>query len=163
VFVLKIIDVLESYNLEREDNKITNSQFPSHIHVYRLPELFSLLALVFGKLKDEKDFLMNSIKARQFTYSDGSHIKLNETDALIDRQEEICFRDKISLFITVLEQCITETGDKAKALNKLHGALIKTRVAYDHYSLRLGDDINDDKNAYYDFYVCIMDDEFVSA
>jgi signal transduction protein with GAF and PtsI domain len=78
---------------------------------------------------------------------------------LIDRQEEICFRDKLSLFITVLEQCITETGDKAKALNKLHMSLIKTRVAYDHYSQRLGEDTNDDKNAYYDFYVCIMDDE----
>lgn len=77
------------------------------------------------------------MRDRQFTYSDGAQIKLNESDALIDRQEEICFRDKISLFITVLEQCITETGDKAKALNKLHSALVKTRIAYDHYTQRL--------------------------
>lgn len=103
VFVLKIIDVLESYNVDREENKISNRQFPRHIHVYRLPELFSIFALVFGRLKDEKDFMMNNIKQQHFTYSDGRHIKLNEEDALIDRQEEICFRDKLSLFITVLE------------------------------------------------------------
>jgi hypothetical protein len=57
----------------------------------------------------------------------------------------------------VLEQCITETGDKAKALNKLHAALIKTRVAYDHYNERLGDE-QDDTNSFFDFYVCFMDD-----
>lgn len=71
--------------------------------MYRLPELFSLFAQVFGRLKDEKDFLMENIRQQQFTYSDGKHIKLNQTDALIDRQEEICFRDKLLLFITVLE------------------------------------------------------------
>jgi hypothetical protein len=60
--VLKIIDVLESYNVDRDENKIKNRQFPRHIHVYRLPELFSIFALVFGRLKDEKDFMMQNIK-----------------------------------------------------------------------------------------------------
>ena len=36
--------------------------------------------------------------------------------------------------------------------------MTKTLVAYDHYSQRLGNS-DDDKQAYYDFYVCIMDDE----
>lgn len=64
----------------------------------------------------------------------------------------------MSLFIAVLEQCITETGDKAKSLNKLHSALLKTVVAYDHYAEKL-DGGEDDSKAYYDFYVCFMDDE----
>jgi len=34
---------------------------------------------------------------------------------------------------------------------------VKTRVCYDHYSSKLGDE-QDDKKCYYDFYVCIMDD-----
>ena len=36
--------------------------------------------------------------------------------------------------------------------------MLKTRVAYDHYSIRLGEG-DDDSMAFYDFYVCIMDDE----
>ena len=35
---------------------------------------------------------------------------------------------------------------------------MKSRVAYDHYSSRLGDK-DDDRFAFYDFYVCIMDDQ----
>ena len=64
----------------------------------------------------------------------------------------------------MLETCITETGDKAKSLNRLHTALLKTRVAYDHYSSQLGSEgTEDDKKAYYDFYVCITDDEHSNA
>ena len=44
VFVLKIIDVLESYNVSRPDNKIHNTQFPRHINVFKLPELFCFFA-----------------------------------------------------------------------------------------------------------------------
>ena len=46
---------------------------------------------------------MEKIRNQKLTYSDGAQIKLNGEDALIDRQEEICFREKLSLFITVLE------------------------------------------------------------
>ena len=82
---------------------------------------------------------------------------MNDPDGLLDRQEEICFKDKLTLFIEILELCITESGDKAKCLNKLHDCLLKTRVCYDHYSSKLGEE-EDDRKCYYDFYVCIMDD-----
>ena len=52
--------------------------------------------------------------------------------------------DKLSVFINILEKGITESGDKAKSLNKLHDALIKTRIAYAHYSEKLGN-IDDDR------------------
>ena len=61
------------------------------------------------------------------------------------------------MFIEILELCITESGDKAKSLNKLHDCLIKTRVTYDHYTNKLGDE-EDDKKCYYDFYVCLLDE-----
>lgn len=32
------------------------------MNVYKLPELFSFFALVFGRLKDEKDFMMEKIR-----------------------------------------------------------------------------------------------------
>lgn len=72
VFVLKIIDVLESYNTDRLENKILNKHFPPNINVFKLPELFSLFALVFGRLKDEKDYMMERIKRTNGQYSDGN-------------------------------------------------------------------------------------------
>jgi hypothetical protein len=71
VFVLKMIDVLESYNLHRPDNKLVNKSFPPNIHVFKLPELFSVFAMVFGKIKDEKDFVMDKMRKSNFHYSDG--------------------------------------------------------------------------------------------
>lgn len=42
----------------------------------------------------------------------------------------------------------------------MHSALVKTRVAYDHYTAKVEEaSQEDDKKAYYDFYVCLMDDE----
>jgi hypothetical protein len=76
--------VIESYNLERIDNKILNNNFPSNMHVYRLPELFSLMAMVFGKLKDEKDMMMERMKRNRIRYTDGSLCKLNGINETID-------------------------------------------------------------------------------
>ena len=84
IFVLKIIDVIESYNLERPDHKITNSKFPENMHVYKLPELFSLFAMVFGKLKDEKDFMMERMKKNKIKVGDGHICKLNDENGVID-------------------------------------------------------------------------------
>ena len=86
VFVLKIIDVLESYNLHRPDNQVFNRNFPENTHVYRLPELFSLFAMVFGKLKDEKDFMMDKMRRDGHNYMDGEMLKFSENgnDGLID-------------------------------------------------------------------------------
>ena len=84
VFVLKMIDILESYNLERPDNKIENRNFPTNISVYKLPELFSFFAMVFGKLKDEKDFMLDRIKMQNNQCSDGHLVKLNDPDSIID-------------------------------------------------------------------------------
>lgn len=34
------------------------------MNVFRLPELFSLFAMVFGKLKDEKDMMIERMRNR---------------------------------------------------------------------------------------------------
>ena len=155
-----MIDVLESYNLCRPDNQIFNRNFPPNIHVYKLPELFSIFAMVFGKIKDEKDFVMDKIRKSNFHYSDGQYLKINQESGVIDSEHsEFSFLEKLTLFVNILEKCITESGDKAKALNKLHDMLNKTRIAYQHYLNRLGEK-NDDSKEFYDFYVCILDEQF---
>lgn len=62
------------------------------------------------------------------------------------------------MFVAILEKCIAESGDKAKILNKLYDALVKTKIAFEHYQETLGDDVDDDTQAFYDFYVCIQDE-----
>jgi hypothetical protein len=42
---------------------------PPNMHVYRLPELFSLVAMVFGKLKDEKDMMMDRMRRNRIKSS----------------------------------------------------------------------------------------------
>ena len=84
VFILKIVDVLECYNVHREEYKLQNKSFPGNVHVFKLPELFALFGLAFGRLKDEKDLLIDRIKARKGLCSDGHRIKLNEMDGVID-------------------------------------------------------------------------------
>lgn len=71
VFVKKIIDVLESYNLDKTENKIIIRDMPPNMNVYRLPELFSLFAMVFGKLKDERD-VMNERRMREKALANGA-------------------------------------------------------------------------------------------
>lgn len=66
------------------DHKIIGAKFPDHIHVYRLPELFSVFAMVFGKLKDEKDFMMDRMRRNKIRIGDGQHCKLNDDNGLID-------------------------------------------------------------------------------
>jgi len=70
----------------------------------------------------------------------------------------VSFGDKLDMFISILEKCIAESGEKAKSLNKLYDALVKTKIAYDHYSQTLGEEAVDDSHAFYDFYVCIQDE-----
>lgn len=91
--------------------------------------------MVFGKLKDEKDFMMDKMRRDGNSYGDGEHLKFSENgnDGLIDRSTDISFHEKLTLFIAILEKSITESGDKAKSLNRLHDALTKTRIAYEHY------------------------------
>lgn len=62
IFVLKIIDVLDSYNLSRDENRVHIHNMPHNMHVYRLPELFAFFAMVFGKLKDEKDMMLERMR-----------------------------------------------------------------------------------------------------
>jgi hypothetical protein len=40
--------------------------------------------MVFGKLKDEKDFMMERMRSKSWTYGDGDNCKLNEPDSVID-------------------------------------------------------------------------------
>ena len=64
---------------------------------------------------------------------------MNDNDGVIDHENtEFTFLDKLTLFVNILEKCITESGDKAKALNKMHDALSKTKIAYEHYICKLG-------------------------
>lgn len=44
---------------------------PPNMNVYRLPELFSLFAMVFGKLKDERD-VMNERRMREKALANGA-------------------------------------------------------------------------------------------
>ena len=41
------------------------------------------------------------------------------------------------MFISILQKCIVESGEKSKSLNKLHDSLLKIKVAYSHYQLQL--------------------------
>jgi hypothetical protein len=52
--------------------------------VYKLPELFSLFAMVFGKLKDEKDFMMERMRRNKIKVGDGHLCKLNDENGIID-------------------------------------------------------------------------------
>lgn len=54
VFVLKFIDVLESYNVNANRNtKIYNEKFHKDLHVYRMKEMFDVFLQVFGKVKSD--------------------------------------------------------------------------------------------------------------
>jgi len=57
IFVLKFIDVLESYSLTGQSPNAVKANFPQHLHVFKVPELFAFVACVFGKMKDEKDIM----------------------------------------------------------------------------------------------------------
>ena len=112
--------------------------------------------MVFGKLKDEKDFMLEKMRKSAHLYGDGEFLKFGDgDDGLLDHQNtDLSFVDKLTVFINILERGITESGDKAKSLNKLHDALSKTRLAYEHYSEKLGQ-TEDDTKMIYDFFVCI--------
>ena len=83
VFVLKFVDVLESYNIERPDNRVEINNLPQSMNVYRLPELFSLMAMVFGKLKDEKDVMFERMRRNRIHLSDGN---LNDSSMVINNE-----------------------------------------------------------------------------
>lgn len=104
--------------------------------------------------------MLEKMRKSAHLYGDGEFLKFGNGDnGLLDHQNtDLSFIDKLTVFISILEKGITESGDKAKSLNKLHDALFKTRIAYDHYNQRLGE-TNDDSKMVYDFYVCIVDDE----
>jgi Rad3-related DNA helicase len=116
--------------------------------------------MVFGKLKDEKDYMVEKMKRENVNYGDGEHLKFGEDgmEGILDEQHnEITFNEKLTIFISILEKSITESGDKAKSLNKLHDALSKTKIAYQHYSEKLGQ-LEDDTQMVYDFFMCIQDE-----
>lgn len=130
VFVLKFVDVLESYNIERPDNRVEINNLPQSMNVYRLPELFSLMAMVFGKLKDEKDVMFERMRRNRIHLSDGN---LNDSSMVINNEQELTFVEKLEMFVGILEKCIVESGPQAKQLNKLYDCLVKIRVSYEHY------------------------------
>lgn len=157
IFVLKMIDVLESYNLERTENKVIIHNMPQNMNVYRLPELFSLMSMVFGKLKDEKDMMLERMRKNRIKIGDGNICKLSDSNGILD--QELSFIEKLEMFISILEKCIVESGQACKQLNKLYDCLLKIKVAYEHYQTQNGG-VNSTKKGYYDFYVCIAD-EFI--
>ena len=110
IFVLKIIDVLDSYNLTRDENKVHIHNMPQNMHVFRLPELFSFFAMVFGKLKDEKDMMLERMRSKRINVNDGNLCKLNDTNGILDQGGELSFSEKLEMFVTILERCIMETG-----------------------------------------------------
>ena len=115
-----MIDVIESYNIDKPDFKIIVKDMPPNMHVFRLPELFHMFAMVFGKLKDEKDVMMEKMRKERLSSSQKS-------------DDEDTFTDKLEMFIGVLKQCIVESGEKCKLLNKLFDVLLKVKVSYVHY------------------------------
>jgi hypothetical protein len=63
------------------------------------------------------------------------------------------------MFVTILERCIMETGGQhaaGKQLNKLNDALLKVKIAYEHFQAQKASGAG--KQKYYDFYVCICDE-----
>lgn len=84
IFILKIIDVLDAYNLERDDNKVHIPNMPANMHVYCLPELFSFMAMVFGKLKDEKDMMLARMRRNRIHIADGNLTRLNDSNGILD-------------------------------------------------------------------------------
>jgi hypothetical protein len=107
-----MIDVLESYNLERAENKVIIKNMPQNMNVYRLPELFSLMSMVFGKLKDEKDMMLERMRRNRIKIGDGNLCKLNDTNGILD--QELSFIEKLEMFITILEKCIVESAAGCK-------------------------------------------------
>lgn len=73
-----MVDVIESYNVDKWDNKVKINNLPPNMNVFRLPELFQLIAMVFGKLKDEKDMMMDRMKKHRIKVGDGNLCKLND-------------------------------------------------------------------------------------
>lgn len=110
IFVLKVIDVLDSYNLTRDENKVHIHNMPQNMHVFRLPELFAFFAMVFGKLKDEKDMMLERMRSKRINVNDGNLCKLNDTNGILDQGGELSFSEKLEMFVTILERCIMETG-----------------------------------------------------
>ncbi len=96
---------------------------PPNMNVYRLPELFSLFAMVFGKLKDERD-VMNERRMREKALANG---------ATNEQTQEFTFLEKLEMFLGILQKCIVESGEKSKILYKLYDALLKVKIAYIHY------------------------------
>jgi hypothetical protein len=102
--------VLDSYNLTRDENKVHIHNMPQNMHVFRLPELFSFFAMVFGKLKDEKDMMLERMRSKRINVNDGNLCKLNDTNGILDQGGELSFSEKLEMFVTILERCIMETG-----------------------------------------------------
>ena len=57
LFVLKLIDVIESYKVHNNKNKIHVKGANDNLHVFRMSEMFLLIANALGKLKGEKDLI----------------------------------------------------------------------------------------------------------
>ena len=159
LLTLKMVDVIESYNLDRPENKVKINNLPANMNVYRLPELFQLVAMVFGRLKDEKDMMLERMKKNRIKVGDGNLCKLNDHNGVLDQQGEFSLLEKLEMFIQILEKCIVDSSNSAKTLNKLHDCLLKIKTAYEHYQEQLLYQERMPNNpGYYDFYMCISDE-----
>ena len=99
LLILKMVDVIESYNVDKWDNKVKINNLPPNMNVFRLPELFQLIAMVFGKLKDEKDMMMDRMKKHRIKVGDGNLCKLNDSNGVLDHEGEFSFVEKLEMFI----------------------------------------------------------------
>jgi Rad3-related DNA helicase len=99
LLILKMVDVVESYNVEKWENKVKINNLPPNMNVFRLPELFQLIAMVFGKLKDEKDMMLDRMKKNRIKVGDGNLCKLNDTNGVLDHEGEFSFIEKLEMFI----------------------------------------------------------------
>jgi Rad3-related DNA helicase len=117
LFVLKLIDVIESYNVNNNKNKINVKGASEHLHVFRMHEMFMLIATAFGKLKDEKDLIRERKHADLIKNFDSNGFSPN-------------FADNLDLIKKILETCILDLPDKSKILNKLFESLEKISSAY---------------------------------
>ena len=117
LFVLKLIDVIESYNVKNNKNKFNVEGAGNNLHVFRMAEMFNLISAAFNKLKDEKELI------RERKHND---LLKNFSNSGFSPN----FAENLDLIKKILETWILDLPEKSKLLNKLFESLEKISNAF---------------------------------
>ena len=117
IFILKLIDVIESYNVRNNKNKFNVEGAGNNLHVFRMAEMFNLISAAFNKMKGEKE-LIRERKHSDFLKNFG------------ESGFSPHFSENLDLIKKILEVCILDLPDKSKGLNKLFESLEKISNAF---------------------------------